>query len=153
MKNIISPLGKIYFVLPILFFAIISSAQITESSLRGIVTDTNGNIIAASAVVAQNDATAQVKTTTTNENGEFVFASLPSGSYTVFVRVPGFKTYELKNLKLNIGQTSELSIKLEIGEVSANVTIGADESLSQVQNEARVSDTFTRQAITELPLP
>ncbi|HRH45605.1 MAG TPA: carboxypeptidase-like regulatory domain-containing protein, partial [Pyrinomonadaceae bacterium] len=153
MKKVVKVLGKLYFVLPFLFLAIISNGQITESSLRGTVTDVNGNIVAASAVVAQNDATAQVKTTTTNENGEFVFTSLPSGSYTVFVRVPGFKTYELKNLKLNVGQTSELSIKLEIGEVSANVTIGADESLSQVSNEARISDTFTRQAVTELPLP
>lgn len=153
MKKVVKVLGKLYFALPFLFLTIISNGQITESSLRGMVTDVNGNIVAASAVVAQNDATAQVKTTTTNENGEFVFTSLPSGSYTVFVRVPGFKTYELKNLKLNVGQTSELNIKLEIGEVSANVTIGADESLSQVSNEARVSDTFTRQAVTELPLP
>lgn len=153
MKNVVSLLGKMSFVLPILFLGVVSSAQITESSLRGIVTDVNGNIVASSAVVAQNDATAQVKTTSTNENGEFIFASLPSGSYTVFVRVPGFKTYELKNLKLNVGQTSELNIKLEIGEVSANVTIGANENLAQVQNEARISDTFTRQAVTELPLP
>lgn len=153
MKRVLGLLGKMYFVLPILFLAAISNAQITESSLRGIVTDVNGNAVAASAVVAQNDATAQVKTTTTNENGEFVFATMPSGSYTIFVRVPGFKTYELKNLKLNVGQTSEINIKLEIGEVSANVTIGANENLAQVQNEARISDTFTRQAVTELPLP
>lgn len=153
MKKVNTPLGKLGIVLSVLFLAAISEAQITESSLRGVVTDLNGNVVAASAVVAQNDATAQVKTTTTNENGEFAFASLPSGSYTVFVRVPGFKTYELRNLKLNVGQTSELSIKLEIGEVSANVTIGANESLSQVQNDARISDTFTRQAVTELPIP
>ncbi|NJM53288.1 MAG: carboxypeptidase regulatory-like domain-containing protein [Blastocatellia bacterium] len=118
MKRVLGLLGKMYFVLPILFLAAISNAQITESSLRGIVTDVNGNAVAASVVVAQNDATAQVKTTTTNENGEFVFATMPSGSYTIFVRVPGFKTYELKNLKLNVGQTSEINIKLEIGEVS-----------------------------------
>ncbi len=144
-------LGKMLFVLPFLFTNLL--AQITESSLRGLVTDSGGNVIASSVIVAQNEATAQIKTTTTNENGEFVFASLPSGSYTVFVRVPGFKTYELKKLKLNVGQTSELNIKLEIGEVSANVTIGADENLSQVSNEARISDTFTRQDVTELPLP
>ncbi len=144
-------LGRVLFVLPFLFLGVYS--QITESSLRGVVTDVNGNIVASSAVVAQNDATAQIKTATTDENGEFFFASLPSGNYTVFVRVPGFKTYELKNLKLNVGQTSAVNIKLEIGEVSANVTIGAEESLGQIANEARISDTFTRQAITELPLP
>jgi hypothetical protein len=153
MKKTNIPAGILSAVLPVLFLAVISFGQITESSLRGTVTDVNGNVIAASAVVAQNDATAQVKTTTTNENGEFVFASLPSGTYTIFVRVPGFKTYELKNLKLNVGQTSELNIKLEIGELSANVTVGADDGLAQVSTEARVSDTFTRQSVTELPLP
>src|SRR5688500_11498171 len=92
--------GKILFVLAFLFLNSFSAhAQITETSLRGMVSDASGNVIVASAVVAQNEATAQVLTTTTNENGEFVFPSLPSGSYTIFVRVPGFKTYEMKNLK------------------------------------------------------
>ncbi|KAA6151663.1 carboxypeptidase regulatory-like domain-containing protein, partial [Escherichia coli] len=78
---------------------------------RGSVADGAGNVIVASAVVAQNEATAQVSTATTDESGDFVFPSLPSGSYTIFVRVPGFKTYELKNLKLNVGQTATLNIK------------------------------------------
>src|SRR5215213_7275206 len=128
------------------------NAQITETSLRGMVSDSSGNVIVASAVIAQNEATAQVSTATTNENGEFVFPSLPSGSYTIYVRVPGFKTYEMKNLKLNVGQTSELNIKLEVGEIQTTVQVGGDEAVAQVSNEARVSDTFTRQAITELPL-
>lgn len=128
-------------------------AQITETSVRGTVTDSFGNVIVASAVVAQNEATAQVLTTTTNQNGEFVFPSLPSGSYTIFVRVPGFKTYELKNLKLNVGQTSDLTVKLEIGEIQTVVQVGGGEAVAQVSQEARVSDTYTRQAVVELPLP
>lgn len=153
MKTYVDPRFWSRAVLFVLSLAAVCSAQITESSLRGTVTDTAGNIIASSAVVARNDATAQIKTATTDENGAFAFASLPSGSYTIFVRVPGFKTYELKNLKLGVGQTSEVAVKLEIGEVSASVTIGADEGLSQTSNEARISDSFTRREITELPLP
>ena len=68
------------------------NAQITETSLRGMVSDASGNVIVASAVVAQNEATAQVSTTTTNENGEFVFdeATLnKSGGYVVTFRSPG----------------------------------------------------------------
>ena len=144
-------LVKMIFILAILFLN--GNAQITETSLRGTVSDSTGNVIVASAIVAQNEATGQVSTTTTNENGEFVFPSLSSGSYTIFVRVPGFKTYELKRLKLNVGQTSQLTIKLEIGEVSATIQVEGNENLSQVSNEARVSDTFTRQSITELPIP
>lgn len=141
-------------VLTFLFLSgICISAQITETALRGNVTDSMGNVIAASAVVAQNEATAQVVTTTTDENGDFVFPSLPSGAYTIFVRIPGFKTYEQKSLKLNVGQTSVLNIKLEVGEVQTIVQVGGDEGVLQVSTEARISDTFTLQAVTDLPLP
>ncbi|NOT49454.1 MAG: TonB-dependent receptor [Acidobacteria bacterium] len=143
----------------LLFFAILTfshvavEAQITETSLKGTVSDSDGNVIVASTVVAQSEATAQISTTTTNSQGEFVFPSLPSGTYSVFVRVPGFKTYELKNLKLNVGQTSSLNIKLEIGEIQTVVQVGGDEAVTQVSSEGRVSDTFSRQAVTELPIP
>ncbi|HEY8561260.1 MAG TPA: TonB-dependent receptor [Pyrinomonadaceae bacterium] len=154
MRKLAFSFGKMPFVSAFLFLISFSgSAQITETSLRGMVSDSSGNMIVASAVVAQNEATAQVLTATTNENGEFVFPSLPSGSYTIYVRVPGFKTYEMKNLKLNVGQTSELNIKLEVGEIQTTVQVGGDEAIAQVSQEARVSDTFTRQAITELPIP
>jgi hypothetical protein len=154
MRKVAFLLGKMLFLSAFLALSGFSvKAQITETSLRGMVSDSSGNFIVASAVVAQNEATAQVLTTTTNESGEFVFPSLPSGSYTIFVRVPGFKTYEMKNLKLNVGQTSELNIKLEIGEIQTTVQVGGDEAIAQVSKEARVSDTFTRQSITELPVP
>lgn len=129
------------------------SAQITEATLRGIVTDGGENVIVSSAVVAQSDATGQISTTTTDANGTFVFASLPSGTYTIFVRIPGFKTYELRQLKLNVGQVAELKIKLEIGDLQATVQVGSDANLLQVSTEGRVSDTLTRQEIVDLPLP
>jgi Carboxypeptidase regulatory-like domain/TonB dependent receptor len=144
---------KICVIIFIVVFCLNGAGQITESTLRGKVTDSSGNVIVSSAIVAQSDATGQVSTTTTDENGSFVFASLPSGSYTVFVRVPGFKTYELKNLKLNVGQSSELNIKLEIGDLSANVTIGAEDAIAQVSTEGRISDAFTRREVVDLPLP
>lgn len=154
MKKVAFLSVKMLFVSALLFLNSFSgNAQITETSLRGTVTDSSGNVIVASAIVAQNEATAQVLTTTTNEKGEFVFPSLPSGSYTIFVRVPGFKTFEQKSLKLNVGQTSELNIKLEVGEVSATIQVEGNENLTQVSTEARISDTFTRQSITELPVP
>ena len=112
-----------YILIVVVFFLTktIIFGQITESTLKGNVTDTLGNVIVSSAIVAQSEATGKNFTATTNDNGEFVFASLPSGNYTVFVRVPGFKTYELKNLKLNVGLTSELKVKLEIGDIQTTV--------------------------------
>lgn len=143
----------IVFFIVFLFAQAVVFGQITEATLKGNVTDSLGNIIVASAVVAQSDATGKVYSTSTNDSGEFVFASLPSGSYTVFVRIPGFKTFELKQLKLNVGQTSELAVKLEIGDIQTTVQVGSDDSVLAISKEARISDSFTRREVSELPLP
>ncbi len=147
-------LVKVSVVSAFLFLNVISAfGQITETALRGNVADSAGNVITASAVIAQNEATAQILTATTDGSGDFVFPSLPSGNYTIFVRVPGFKTYEQKNLKLNVGQTASLNIKLEVGEVQTVVQVEGGEGVLKVSEEARISDNFTRQSISELPLP
>ncbi len=154
MKRVVFVLNGVFLLLALVtFVATRAEAQITETSLRGTVTDNAGNVIVSSAVVAQSEATEQKSTTTTNGSGEFVFPSLPSGTYTVYVRVPGFKTYELRSLKLNVGQTSSLNIKLEVGEIQTVVQVGGDAASGQVSTEARVSDTFSRQSVTDLPLP
>jgi hypothetical protein len=140
----------------ILFTALLpytSFAQLTESTLKGVVKDAAGNIVAASPVVAKNLNTGQVRSTATDDNGAFFMAALPSGTYTVFVRVPGFKTFEQTDLKLNVGQTTELNIKLEVGEVSEKIEISSGESKVPVATEGRLSDTFVQSEITNLPLP
>lgn len=146
MKRTLSFAAKSLLVLACVSLAAnFTYAQITESALRGKVTDTQGDAIAASAVVAQSDATGQVRTATTDESGSFVFASLPPGSYTVYVRVPGFKTYALKGLRLNVGvrwdyfgDAKERENRLSsiilgagnsFGEQIANATVGRVERL------------------------
>ncbi|MBI3652763.1 MAG: TonB-dependent receptor [Acidobacteria bacterium] len=128
-------------------------AQLTESTLKGVVKDTAGNVIAASPVVAKNASTGQVRSTATDDNGAFFMAALPPGNYTIYVRVPGFKTFEQADLKLNVGQVTELNIKLEVGEVSEKVEITSSESKIPVATEGRLSDTFVQNQISNLPLP
>lgn len=74
------------------------------------------------AVVAKSDETGPIRSTTTGEDGSFLLASLSSDSYTVYLRVPGFKTFEQRARRLNAGQITELTIKLEVGEVSESVS-------------------------------
>ncbi|MBX5478544.1 MAG: TonB-dependent receptor [Pyrinomonas methylaliphatogenes] len=128
------------------------TSQITEATLRGVVKDATGNAIASSVVAVQSEANGQVRTATTNEGGDFSLTGLAPGIYTVFVRVPGFKTFERRGLRLNVGQITDLEIRLEVGEVQATVQVDAAESAPQVSTEGRVADTFTQRQATELPL-
>ncbi|MBA3440850.1 MAG: carboxypeptidase regulatory-like domain-containing protein, partial [Pyrinomonadaceae bacterium] len=72
-------------VIGLLLFILIPHSvigQITEAALKGTVLDAAGNVLAASPIVARNDDTGQTRNATTDNNGQFLLAGLPSGSYT-----------------------------------------------------------------------
>jgi len=92
-------------------------AQLADATLKGSVVDSNGNVVASSPVVARNESTGESRTTTTDEGGYFTIPTIPAGTYTVSVRADGFKTYEQRSIKLSVGQTTELQVRLEVGEV------------------------------------
>jgi Carboxypeptidase regulatory-like domain/TonB dependent receptor len=126
--------------------------QITEATLQGRVTDSAGEVLVSAPVKASNVATGETRTVNTGANGNFKLPSLPPGDYTVAVTVTGFSTYQ-SHVTLNVGRTTELNIKLEIGgvEETVNVTAGAD--TLAVSHEGRLADTITQRETSELPLP
>jgi hypothetical protein len=142
--------ASILFMLLLPHFAF---AQLNEASIRGIVTDTTGDIIVGAGVTVTNESTAQSRSTITDENGSFFLAALTPGSYKIIVRISGFNTFEQRNLKLNVGQTTELNVKLQIGAVEEVVEVTAGDTQVEVAKEGRLTDTFVRSAITTLPLP
>jgi hypothetical protein len=128
-------------------------AQITESTLQGRVIDAAGQVIISAPVTACNDATGQVRQVNTDANGSFTLASLSPGVYTVEVQVTGFRAYKQSAVTLNVGRTTELSIKLEVGLVQETVNVVAAAEADAVSREGRLADTFTQRSVTELPLP
>lgn len=127
-------------------------AQITEATLQGRVTDTSSQVIVGAPVLARNDATGQSRTVNTDANGSFTLASLAPGSYTILISFSGFKTFEQHGLTLNVGRTTELAIKLEVGEVKETVEILSGAELLAVSREGRVADSFDQGVSTRLPI-
>ncbi|HEX8194760.1 MAG TPA: TonB-dependent receptor [Pyrinomonadaceae bacterium] len=101
-------------------------AQQSQATLRGQVTDPLGGIVVGVLVTAV-DASGVEKTATTNEAGEYVFAALPPGRYTIRVNAEGFSPYENANLEITAGRTDPFDIILTVGSAVAEVTIEAEE--------------------------
>jgi hypothetical protein len=131
----------------------VAFAQITESTLQGRVTDSSGQVIIGAAVLARSDATGQTRTVNTDASGGFKLASLPPGSYVILISISGFKTFEQHGLMLSVGRTTEIDIKLEVGEVKETVDVMASSEALAVSREGRVADTFNQSETTVLPLP
>jgi hypothetical protein len=68
-------------------------------------------------------------TTETNVAGRFVAPSLAPGSYRLVVEAEGFKRVERGGIVLEIDQTAQIGVKLEVGDVTETVEVSAEAPL------------------------
>ncbi len=105
-------------------------AQETTGSVSGIVEDSTGAAVPGATVVLTNLENKTQRRTVSNGTGSFAMASVVSAlSYQVRVSMQGFESWESKPFPLRPGdQVNFTDIKLQIGAVSAAVTVEATES-------------------------
>src|SRR5438309_901325 len=73
------------------------------STISGTVYDPSSAVIGGVDVTAVNDATGVAYKQVTNEVGLYSFPSIPVGTYTITVEIPGFKTTKRTGITLNTG--------------------------------------------------
>jgi Carboxypeptidase regulatory-like domain len=128
-----------------------ASADELYASIRGFVTDQSGAVMPGAKVVATNGATGVSKMVTSNTDGIYVFLQLPVGDYSVKIEKPGFKSLAAAGIHLDVNQVYALNTKMELGEVSQQITVGG----SQVQVETSTpqrGDVVDANEIVDLPL-
>jgi outer membrane receptor protein involved in Fe transport len=123
-----------------------------NSSVQGTITDKSQAVIGNKAeVTLTNKETGAVRTTKTNDTGEYRFDSLSAGVYSLKVSAPGFSAAETKNLELLVGRTSTQNFSLSPGAVSETVEVTSAAPLVD-QTKTDVSTNITPEQITDLPL-
>ena len=129
-----------------------SQAQSNAADLQGTVRDPNGAAVPNATVTAKNSATNVSREATTNDDGFYKIVNLPPGDYALTVTASNYKTAILPIIKITVGQTAVQDVPLEIGEVSATVTIqGASPTIVETTNTA-VASTIDQQRIENLPI-
>ena len=120
------------------------TAQTITGRISGIVTDSSGAAVSGASITVTNDATQAIRRLTTNEQGLYVAASLPVGTYTVRTLLDGFKPMERHDVNLVADGRVSVDFTLQIGDVTQTVEVvaAAGEQLNVVSGEiARVVDT------------
>ena len=130
-----------------------ASAQLTESTLKGSVVDPTGSVVQHASVVATNESTGISRAATSGSDGSFTITNLAPGTYSVQVKTQGYKTFEQTHLQLNVGTTTQVNARLEVGQVQETVEVMADQSQVAVSKDGLLSDTLHEAQITQLPLP
>ena len=129
-----------------------SQAQSNAADLQGTVRDPNGAAVPNATVKARNAGINLSREVVTNDEGFYKIVNLPPGDYEVTVTAPNYKTAMIPVVTVTVGQTANQDVPLEIGEVTATVTIaGASPTIVETTNTA-VSNTIDQQRIENLPI-
>lgn len=149
----LTALAALTIVLACAVFPQFAVAQATTGTLRGTVTDPNGQVVSGATVTVKNqDTNVTSSAFTTNESGSYVIPNLLPGKYTVTVEsAAGFSRKVVTDVAVSLGQTNDVNVALAIGQTSETVTVtGATEEIIQ-RDTAQVSSTFETRKVAELP--
>ena len=118
-----------------LFAVGVSAQTLTTGSLEGTITDVNGAAVPGVTITITRQG-GSPKSATSNDEGRFTFPQLEPGKYKVEVaEAKGFGKFE-DSVDVNLGKTSDFTVKLQPAGASAtvNVVAGAGAALDVTTN-------------------
>src|SRR5262249_4277043 len=121
----------VVFGLPILVRV---TGQTVSTEILGLVSDATGAVIPAATVTAKRLATGDVRTTTTNETGNFVFPLLEIGEYEITCSASGFKTEAVRGVILQLQQKARIDFRMLVGDQFERVDVRGVVSLLRTED-------------------
>ena len=156
MKAFLMPVAEKFLMLAIVTLfgagAAMAQAQASTADLRGLITDQNGAVVVGATVTARDSATNITRNVTTNDDGAYQFFALPPSVYEISAEAANFKKTVIQAVRLTVGQSAELQIKLEIGTQDTVVNVTGGEYDLVETTRTSVANTIDTQRIENLPV-
>jgi hypothetical protein len=129
-----------------------AAAQTSNATLHGTVTDDSGGVLPGVTVSLEAPAIGLSREAVTNASGVYVFNFLPSGrTYVITGELAGFKAVRQEGIRLEIGQSLELDLKMEVGRLEEVVNVEASAPLLD-RSSASIGTVIQASQLKELPL-
>jgi Carboxypeptidase regulatory-like domain/TonB dependent receptor-like, beta-barrel len=126
-------------------------AQVGSADVLGTVTDSTGAVVSAAKVTIRNLGTAAARTTTTDAKGEYIFNTLPNGTYTLTVEAKGFKAYTVADFPLTTDARARYDVSLQTGAVTEKIEVTGQVAALQTDSST-VGSTIADSTVQDLPL-
>jgi hypothetical protein len=145
-------LAGMFFLAVVLFSPVTLLAQEARGTITGKVRDTGEAVVPGAAVKITNVAMGTTASVTANDAGLFQVPYLLPGTYRLTVENKGFKKYVRENILLQVNDTVEIDVALEVGDVGESVTITADSPQLETSSGSLGTVVDSRR-VAELPIP
>jgi hypothetical protein len=127
-------------------------AQAVTASLVGTVTDVTGAAVPSATITITETNKGVTRTAQTNDSGNYTFANLPPGNYSVVAERPGFKKASRAGVDVVVDTTVRIDLQLQPGEVNETVTVTAESPMLKTER-ADTGRQIETKTVQDLPLP
>ncbi|HEV2350863.1 MAG TPA: carboxypeptidase regulatory-like domain-containing protein [Terriglobia bacterium] len=127
-----------------------ASAQ-TTGTLRGTVKDPSGASIPGARATATLEGNNLPRAAKSDSSGDYEFAVLPVGRYSLEVEAPGFKKFVQKDIDITLGHVVVVDPVMALGAVTEEVTTTAAAPLIETTS-TQLGAVMGSRAVTDLPL-
>ncbi len=120
-------------------------------TFTGQITDQTGAPVANAQVTVTQEETGIAITKQTAQDGNYTVPLLKPGTYSIEVKLAGFKTSLRKEITLQVLQVAQQDFRLEVGDIQQQVTVeGAPPLLNTESTE--VGNVLSEESTQQLPL-
>src|SRR5277367_3136438 len=127
------------------------SAQSTSGRILGSVRDQSNAAIAGATVTVTDISRNSVRTTVTDEAGDYVVADLQPSTYKVLIEAKGFNGFQADSVLIEVGKDFRVDSTLKTGD--AALVINVTEAVPLINSTSySLGGTLSNKAINDLPL-
>lgn len=151
MSRILSILARTSVCGLLLLFAVITATAQFKAGIQGTVTDTAGGLVPEAKITLVNTETGKAQETTASNEGFYRLSGLAPAKYKLTVEKAGYKQKVFDNVAINAEAVQGLDVQLEVGDVSATVTVTQETAQTLETENANVDKAITTQEVRTLP--
>jgi hypothetical protein len=125
-------------------------AQQGTSDVRGRVVDQQGAVLPGVTVVVRHQESGLFRETVTGPDGLFLMSAMTPGVYEVSAELSGFKKYSQRDVRLEVGRTAQVELRLEVGGLTEAVTVTAESPLVDTTSQ-EIGGRISAQEFVDTP--
>jgi len=134
----------------LILFVAAGAAQVSTTSLHGVVSDPAGAVISTAQVTLSNSADGFTRTVATSERGEYQFLQVPPGTYALSASAAGFAAARRESVVLLVNTPATLNLVLQVGKAETTVDVSGEASAVNTV-DATLGNAFDSSQIAALP--
>lgn len=139
-------------LLACLFSGVFAFAQANATgTVIGVVSDPTGAVVPGATVTVTDAATGTPHTTTTNDQGRYVFTNIAPGNYNISVTKSGFSAAKISDENVGIGQQLTANVQLQVGAANQEIVVESTAGSHLQTLNATVGTSIQFSTLQDLP--